>query len=424
MRIVDVSPMQAAPVVTGAMRRIGALTSRLARRHDVDLVTIWFGPEPPSGRGVQVRQLAPGLRQHRVLHRPAWAVLEVARRSWAHAPLTAGAALRVARPRILRDLLARADIAMVEFPWQVVNVRRLGPEVPLVLSAHNVEAEKFASWARAAGVAPERSLWVRWARRAEAAAAPLADLVVTVSPEDREGMIGRYGLDPARVVVVPSGADLESHVPSEAERAQARSELGLPDRPVALFVGAPMAANRLGLRWVRRLAERTDRFTFLVAGGVTAPGRTDGLVAAGWVEDLRPYLRAASVALCPIEYGGGTKIKLLEGMASGLPAIAFAPALRGTDLRPGRELLVVEPDEDALLGALHRLLDDPGLAASLGRAGRRAIETRYSWDDGAEVLDAALVELVSAAARRPVARRAARTPVPGTSPSSGRATSR
>jgi glycosyltransferase involved in cell wall biosynthesis len=405
------------------MTRIGALTERLARRHEVDLVTIWWGRQPPPGRGVLTRQLTPRLRQHSLLHRPAWAVLEAARRSWAHAPLTAGPALRVARPRILRDLLARADLAMVEFPWQVGHVRRLRPDRPLVLSTHNIEAEKFASWARAAGVAPERSPWVRWARRAEAAAAPRADLVITVSPEDREGMIGRYGLDPGRVMVVRNGADIERHVPvGEAERARARSEL--PDRPVALFVGAPMAANRLGLGWVRRLAERTDRFTFVVAGGVAEPERTGRLVAAGWVEDLRPYLHAASVALCPIEYGGGTKIKLLEGMACGLPAIAFAPALRGTDLRPGRELLVVEPNEDALLAALDRLADDPGLAASLGLAGRRAIEMRYSWDDGAEVLEAALVELVSAAARRPVARRAVRTPVPGTSPSSGRATSR
>jgi len=213
---------------------------------------------------------------------------------------------------------------MVEFPWQVGYVRRARPDLPLVLSAHNVEAAKFASWARARGVPPESSPWVRHARRAESAAVPQADLVVTVSPDDRDAMLDRYGLDRAKVVVVPNGADVERYAPAtDAQRAQARRDLGLPDRPVALFVGAPMAANWAGLRWVRRLAERTDRFTFLVVGDVAEPERGNRLVATGWVEDLRPCLTAASVGLCPIEHGGGTKLKLLLGLAAGLPVIHF-----------------------------------------------------------------------------------------------------
>jgi glycosyltransferase involved in cell wall biosynthesis len=374
---------------------------------------------------VRTTTLAPRLRQHVIANRRAWAALEAARRSWVGTPVSGGAALRFVRPRRLADLLARADVAVVEFPWQLARVKQLAPELPLVLAAHNVEATKFASWARSQGVSPGRSPWVRYVGRAEARAARLADLVLTVSPEDRAELLERYPLDPGRVAVVPNGADVERYVPaSAAQRVAARRALGLPDRPVALFVGAPMAANRAGLPWVRRLAEQTDRFTFLVVGKVAAPERSGSLVATGWVDDLRPCLAAASIALCPIEYGGGTKIKLLEGLAAGLPTVAFPPSLRGTDLRADEHLLVVDPDDEALAAALARLDDEPALATRLGRAGRRAIEARYSWNDSADALEAALAQLVSERARTPVGRSAAPVAAREPSPSSARATSR
>ena len=62
----------------------------------------------------------------------------------------AGVALRCTRPKTLRQLLDWADVTLVEFPWQVAHVARLEPTGPIVLASHNVEVQKFASYADAA----------------------------------------------------------------------------------------------------------------------------------------------------------------------------------------------------------------------------------------------------------------------------------
>ena len=77
-----------------------------------------------------------------------------------------------------------------------------------------------------------------------------------------------------------------------------------------------------------------------------APSR-DAVVATGLLDDFGVALAAADFALCPIEFGGGTKIKLLEGLAAGLPTVAFAEALHGLDL--DGEVLAAPKSEHGLL---------------------------------------------------------------------------
>ena len=216
-------------------------------------------------------------------------------------------------------------------PWQFRYCARRRGGAPLVYASHNLEAEKFASYAAAAGVRVEGNRRLRAIEAIEARAAREAELVVAVTDADGRAFAERYGTDPSRVIVIPNGADTARYRPVDAEtRRAARRSLGLPDRPVAMFAGSRISPNRHGLDWVRRLAERDRRFTFLVVGAVAPRGwMGENLVCTGFVDDFPSYLRAADLALCPIEYGAGTKIKLLESLAAGLPVVAFAEADRG-----------------------------------------------------------------------------------------------
>lgn len=288
-----------------------------------------------------------------------------------------------------------ADVVLVVYPWQFGASRNLTPPgTPCVYGSVNVETDKFRSWGEAAGVSRATAApWLRYLERAERHAIAHADLVTTVSELDREVFIDRFEADPARTIVVPNGVDCSRFRPvSPEQRADARRELGLPDRPVALFQGADMPANRAGLDWVRRLARMDDRFTFLVAGGVAEPERGERLVAVGSVPDMRPYLAAADFGICPIAHGGGTKLKLLECMAAGLPTVGFAEAFRGTGAVPGEHLLAVERDELELLGALAALAADRQLATRLAQAARRLVKRRYDWPAIAAGLERALLE--------------------------------
>jgi glycosyltransferase involved in cell wall biosynthesis len=403
VRIADVSPRVVVPPRRGAAQRVYHLLRCLSERHEVrQLSQARVGDDrSPEAAG------APLYRE--VRHRSPVAVLltETAERAWVRAPITAGLALRLTRPPLLADLLRWADVALVEFPWQFEQVRRAAHGRPLVYDAHNVEREKFASWAEAAGRPVTTRPWLLAIERLERAAVAHADRILVTRPDDVHAFTTRYGADPERIVLVPNGADVEGCSPVDpAARTRAKRRLGLPERPTALFVGSDMPPNRRGLDWVRRLAALRPDVTFAVVGAVSRRARSGNLIAAGRVDDVRPWLAAADVSLCPIAHGAGTKIKLLEALAAGLPTIAFGRALAGTTLQPGEHVLAVETELGSLCAALDALLEDEALRSRLARAGREAVVQRYSWRRSAERLEVALLELVesrSGAGSRPQA---------------------
>ena len=391
MRIAEVSPRANQLIEAGMTARIHGILGPLEERHEVRAFT------QPRFKYLGAARAHPPPRPH--TNTVAALICELSEAAWPGAPLLAGAALRATRPSGLKELLDWADVALVEFPWQFDYCSQVArPELPLVLATHNHELEKFRSYARGLGVRVMDGPWLRYVERMERSAFERAQLVIAVSESDRDSLLARYGGEPDRVLVAPNGADVELLTPSDPERrATARRAFGLPERPVVLYIAAPTRTNVLGLEWVRRLARLTDRFTFLVVGRVANPELSEGnLVCTGHVDDLPSCFDAADISLVPIEFGGGTKVKLVESLAAGLPIVAFEKALEGLDLRDGEHLLVSRPSTHELLAALHRLADDPELAAHLGGAARRFAEDHLDWRPISARVEEALVDLSAA----------------------------
>jgi len=389
MRILDVSPRIANPPARGSSVRTANLLAGLAHHHEVRQLSqarMRRGGDPESARGLL--QVTPSYSELRVAPPLATLATELGARSWVRAPVLSGTGLR--RSRALRRLVAWADIVLVEFPWQLGACRRLRPRGPLVLAAHNVEAPKFADYARAAGSPTTTGAWLRAIEGIERRAARAADLVLAVSDPDRAELIHRYGLEPGRVATVPNGADTTRYRPAtDACRRAARAALGLPDRPTVLFAAADVPPNRAGLEWVRRIAALAPQLTFLVTGTI-APRGSDGIVATGLLDDFGQALAAADCAVCPIEFGGGTKIKLLEGLAAGLPTVAFAEALHGLDIDD--QVIVAPKSERGLLAAVERALS-PAVAPGLSARGREWVAANHDWRVIAARLEERLLEL-------------------------------
>jgi glycosyltransferase involved in cell wall biosynthesis len=157
----------------------------------------------------------------------------------------------------------------------------------------------------------------------------------------------------------------------------------------------PKAADLAALDWVRRVAARMPDTTALVVGGIARPAVDGNVVSTGFVDDPVPYLQAADVSLCPVEFGGGTKIKLWDSLAAGLPSVVFAETLHGTNLQDGRHVLVSGKSGDELVAAVRRLLDDGTLAGNLSTAGREHVVRHHDWRASARKLEATLLGLVS-----------------------------
>ncbi len=395
MRLLDVVPRNASPPDRGSVLRIANLARELARRHELRQLSLSVDGPLPLRSAVEPHAPFGAYAESRLRHPLCVAGARFCGRSWVRSNVLAGVTQRLARPAALGPLVRWADVVLVQFPWQFEACRRATPAgTPLVLASHNVESDKFPSWAAAHGASwPRRAPWLAYIERAERAAVARADLVIAVSEPDRRRFVERFGADPARVVVAPNGVDTNRVRPvAPDERAAARRSLGLPERQTVLFQAADMPANVAALAWVRRLA-RVDRSrTYLVVGGVARAAADEPFVATGSVPDMRPYLTAADAAVVPVAHGGGTKLKLLESMAAGLPVVAFDHAFVGTEARDDEHLLCAEPSERSLLRCLDSLDDETG--ERLSANARRLMEERYDWSVIGRELEPALLRLL------------------------------
>jgi glycosyltransferase involved in cell wall biosynthesis len=191
--------------------------------------------------------------------------------------------------------------------------------------------------------------------------------------------------DKAKVVVF-SGSFRPWHGADLLVRAAPRV-LALDPDAFFLFVG-------LGPAWEE---------TRLLAGklGIESAVLFTGAVA---YDEMPSYLRAAALGVAPYQPSrlGQMKLgfywsplKIFEYMATGLPVVSLDVPPLAEIVRPEKEgLLFAEGDEEALATAIARLLGDPDLARSMGKAGRERVVAHFSWQRHCEELERILTDLI------------------------------
>jgi len=96
----------------------------------------------------------------------------------------------------------------------------------------------------------------------------------------------------------------------------------------------------------------------------------------GFVDDLAPWYRAATVFVSPMLVAGGMLQKVMDAMAMGVPVVATSVCNHGLNATPGEHLLTADTPE-RFAGAVVRLLRDADARAQIGAAGQQFIEERY-----------------------------------------------
>lgn len=308
--------------------------------------------------------------------------------------------LKLAAPGWLKDRLHSADVINVEHPWQFKWVYdRLGGRKPIVLTAHNIEAELSAARPlRAPRWLAERLR--RQSLRYEAFAMRHATRIFTMSPENSAFIVEHYGVPPERCVVIPNGVDCRAFEPVSAEqRAQRKQQLGLDKQFVVLFAGSTHGPNRQAvtqiLEWARGWPD--DGVTFLVAGSIGAAFthvHHPRVKITGPVTDIRPYFDAADIAVNPLLTGSGTTLKQVEYMAMALPTVATPSGARGVPLQDGEEGYIRATSDTPEL--LRHLMARPDICATVGRNARRFAERHFDWPVIADKIVAIYRELSAA----------------------------
>ena len=104
------------------------------------------------------------------------------------------------------------------------------------------------------------------------------------------------------------------------------------------------------------------------------------------LEDIRDAYKNASVLVAPIKGPGGTRLKILEAMASSLPVVTTSVGAEGLGVSDNNEALIRDSLE-SLANAAIKILENDSLAKRLGRRGKDFVEKNYTWDKSADKLD-------------------------------------
>jgi glycosyltransferase involved in cell wall biosynthesis len=113
------------------------------------------------------------------------------------------------------------------------------------------------------------------------------------------------------------------------------------------------------------------------------------------IPDVRDAYRKANVLVTPIKGPGGTRLKILEAMASGLPVITTSVGAEGLGVKNGEEV-IIEDNLESMADSAVKVLKDRNLANRLGVSGKKFVEYNYTWAKSAWHLDEIYEQVVYA----------------------------
>jgi sugar transferase (PEP-CTERM/EpsH1 system associated) len=280
------------------------------------------------------------------------------------------------------------------------------PNAPAVLvDWHNVESELMWRYSEGAPSWPKKLVAKRTAHLLERAELQLLQRCgahTVASEREKEKLLGLW--PSAHVHVVPNGVDTEYFSPSRVSASDPAVER-VTVNPSLLFVGSmDYHANIDAVMWFVRcvwpaVADRHPRLKFVIVGRNPSQDvrrlECERVRVTGTVEDVRPYYASAIAMVVPLRIGSGTRLKILEAMAAGVPVVATRLGAEGLAAQNGVHLLLADTELD-MSQAIERLLSSAPGRRRLAMAGRHLVVSRYDWTAAGESLYQAHMELLAA----------------------------
>ena len=397
MRVLWTLPYLPWPITSGGKARQYHLLRQMARRGHA--ITLLVQSKTPADAQVH-EALAPLVERLIVLPRRA---LKHPRTLWnaAFSRLPLLTSINGDAPELSRTFDAlldeRWDVVQVEHSYGLepllASLRRHAQ--PFILTEHNIESQlgaaTYGKWP--AVLRPlaryDQARAARWERHALAQ----ATAVVAVTAEDAQ-TLSRLSGRPTHVV--SNGVDVQAFAQVHPRHLS----------QAVLFVGNyEYAPNVDAVEWavsevLPRLWSRCPQARFVVCGHAMPKGWPERFPDVriewrGYVASLPEVQSSCAVFLAPLRSGGGSKLKVLEAMAAGLPVVSTTEGLSGLGAQDRVHARVADTAEQ-LAQALAEVLDHETQAQQLGQSARQWIAARHDWDVAAAQLEAVYVTVVPA----------------------------
>lgn len=374
------------PPRSGFATRVYQLARQLAARHSVTLLS-YAHPDEQEG----VAALGEQLQVYAVHH----SEVSVRRKRTAQAlsmastrPFSCRAVYSRRMQAAISDLCSGGAVDIVQLESSLLCTFGVAEGPRVVLDEHNIEYEVFQRMCEGERSLPRRAFnraeHLRFRRFEQRWWSRVDGCVVT---SERELPVVRARAPDTPVAVVPNAVDVHYFRPAPDETEPFTLVFNgiltyRPNLDAALWL-----VDEVWPHVLRRCP----------SARLTIVGRADaadvrrllrpGVVATGEVPDIRPYLRRAAVVGVPVRIGGGTRLKVVEGLAMGKAMVSTSLGCEGIDVCDGQHLLIGDSAQ-AFATKVVELFEDPGARAALGQAGRSLIEREYSWELAGDRLEA------------------------------------
>jgi sugar transferase (PEP-CTERM/EpsH1 system associated) len=299
--------------------------------------------------------------------------------------------------RLLRtgrfDIVQAESIEMAQYALQATRHRDGSQKKPAVVfddlnAEYVLQKRAYEIDSRSLRTLPKALYsWVQWRRLRsyETSVCSAVDRVLAVSGADAAAIAA---LSPAvRLDVVPNGVDCV-FFSRAAKPAEYLEDLQIRHLASLAFTGTMnFRPNVDAVVWFcREILPLVKRDVFhvnfyIVGNAPTAAVRElagPAVTVTGYVADIRPYIVNSSVYVVPMRMGSGTKLKVLEAMAMGIPVVSTTVGAEGIDVTPGTNILIGDTPADFARHVV-ALLGDAAARRRLATNARKLVEEKYDW---------------------------------------------
>jgi glycosyltransferase involved in cell wall biosynthesis len=275
----------------------------------------------------------------------------------------------------------KAGILQAEFPAYALPCTRVSEalECPVVLVEHNVEYERIRAQVPELDDAQYKNL-----KDIEISLCNRSNAVVCVSDNDRQ-KLGEDGVASGLMHTILHGVDLQQYAQPAVADGRSRFAITADDLVLIYHGTFSYPPNREALQifadTLLPALERKGLNCHVLAVGRNPPASSPHprIHFTGSVTEVAPWLKVADMAVIPLVEGGGTRMKIIDCFAAGLPVISTSKGIEGIPVVSGRHALVID-DWETMAQAICDLRQEPERAQALAQAGRE-IAASLDWNE-------------------------------------------
>lgn len=204
----------------------------------------------------------------------------------------------------------------------------------------------------------------------------IADLVIAVSQEDKI-LLSQYRHDDDKTHIVSSGIFVDDYAVPD-------NTVDLPQNALVFTGKMDYRPNVDAMLWFAdHVLPKIPQANLIIVGQKPHPRiqhlpERDNITLTGWVNTIPPYLHAGDVYIAPLRMGSGTRLKILEAMASGCAIIATTVAAAGLSEQAKSGMIIID-DEAEFAKTITDLLNNPDKRQHLGKIAQEMVKKQYDW---------------------------------------------